>query len=292
MLILLNTRSIPFLLTAWSICLALALASVTMSSKVLAEDGGRWAVSDTSINACRTIQNRVDRLSCFDALFKTPSTIGGDIVQATSSTVLGPGPITRLIEDVDRARPGPVPPIHHELRPWQTELRLSQMEFDGFLARQAKPLEPSEDVWSKRTLIEPIDYAPDTVDVFLVTRSLLPEAGVPQVSPLGARALMMMSCENDITRLALRLPEPIAERRIQVELRTASGGKLGVWQSLENGHIVTAGRGLESIGLIAGMIGHKRVQAELITDEQVYPFFFDIDNLGEVIGALRTACHW
>lgn len=79
--------------------------------------------------------------------------------------------------------------------------------------------------------------------------------------PAGEKALLLLTCENNITTLGVILPRPINTLQANLSLSGDQGPVLRPnWRDVENGDVIIAGRGLESINTIKTIAGNGRIQ--------------------------------
>lgn len=110
------------------------------------------------------------------------------------------------------------------------------------------------------------------------------------VTALGAkppRPVLTLQCHNNITELAVMLPEPINLERVNVAL----GAERAWWRVRDGGLVVSAGRGLPAIRTVLAMVREPdtRVQADVA---ELDGLLFDLTGYAEAIKPLRQACGW
>lgn len=226
-----------------------------------------WQASDEQIEACRKTEDRVRRLNCFDALFHVASP---EPAQATSAPARPSSPIRSLAFSQERERGSLTAPLVR-VRPWGSE-RLSPPPEASNAAR-----EPGE--------------SPAGADVF-VSIAERPATLDPPV-PLDDRAVMLLTCEQDITGLYFVLPEPVADGRARVEIAGDRGSPMTLnWRDFGEGGVILAGRGLESIALIRSLWASRRLHVRVDYPKGPRAFVFEVEKLDEAVRPLRQACHW
>ncbi|MGL4668299.1 MAG: type VI secretion system-associated protein TagO, partial [Saezia sp.] len=112
-------------------------------------------------------------------------------------------------------------------------------------------------------------------------------------NPINPRVYLAVSCILNITRLQIISPLPIERQTIRVQLLLDNKpiGKETVWQVLESGTVVDAGRGLVAIDLVRRLGQGKSLS--IVSDYSVLnDIRFDADGLNEHIQQERQACHW
>lgn len=230
---------------------------------------------------CTKITDRVQRLLCFDETFKSP--IRQVNINISPPDLKKPdGPLRLMANALERQRDRDDDNWIIRARPWQQTMLLTLADFDRILVSGVNKQPDSENAIQH-------EWTPQTVDIFMTMR----EADVPAERPGADEATMMLSCENDITTLAILLPKPIQTLQANLSMSSGSGSifKLN-WRDVENGTVVIAGRGLESIDSIKTIANYSRVQVQVNYPEGPRAFVFDINNLKDRLKPLRTACHW
>lgn len=232
---------------------------------------------------CSKIGDRVQRLYCFDTLFNSP--VPTLTVRKNSEKPIEQpdGPLKTLADLLERQRTADDTTWVLRMRPWHETTLLTIDDFNRILTTALNRHSISENA-SEQSL------TPQTVDVFLTTR----EANVPNNNNFTKEAIMMLSCENDITTLAVLLPKPINTLQANIILSSGSGSIFKLhWRDVENGGVVIAGRGLESIDTIKTIASYPRVQLQVnYPDDGPRVFIFDMNDLGNKLKPLRLACHW
>jgi type VI secretion system protein VasI len=231
---------------------------------------GEWAVGDDQIEACRTTGDRVRRLTCFDALFRVPK--APDVVAETTPPPRPASPLRSLALSQERGRGAQVTPVTR-VRPWGPEGGAVSVE----------PVEASDP--SVRDLL------PVGADVF-VTVAETPGPPDPP-PPLDERAVLLLTCEHDITGLYFVLPEPVSDGRARVEIAGDRGAPMTLnWRDFGHGDVILAGRGLESIALIRSLSASRRLHVRVDYPKGPRAFVFEVSGLDEALKPLRQACHW
>lgn len=252
-----------------------ALLTTAFNSVVLADD----AETLSKANDCRKIDDRMKRLLCFDALFETPLTNApqsADGQTAASETVAEVrGPIRRLMEAMEQSRaPGETGWIVR-VRPWNSDALMEASALDQVAANiRSSTGEQAEG---------------NPVDIFMTMK----EADVPADRPHADEAVLLLSCQNDITTLGVLLPKPIRSLQANLSMSGAGGKMFRLnWRDVENGTVVIAGRGLESIDTIKSLSNYQRIQLQVNYKEGSRAFIFDMHDLKDRLKPFRLACHW
>jgi type VI secretion system protein VasI len=262
-------------LAAASIVVALTLGLSPASSQ---EENK--APAQEAIEVCRMTADRIGRLACFDRLFATPIAIAAPKTLQAAPAESAASVVRRLALTQEEMR-----------RPGQADwlLRLKAWNDDAYF-----PIESISDLDRRRSEIaaQKPGWTLEASDLFLTMR----EADVAErAAPvrLEEQAVLMISCENDITTLYFTLPRPVSDARTQVAVSSDRGAPLTLrWRDFESGDVILAGRGLESIDVLNTLVTFKRIQLQVKYDDGPRAFVFDIGDLGEKLRPLRQACHW
>ena len=135
---------------------------------------------------------------------------------------------------------------------------------------------------------------------FLLSRSTASDPGgaqmvisAPALGSDAPRPLLAISCLSRITRLQLLTGKAIPDNRVRIRLLLDDKPvtDTALWQVLDVGNIVDAGRGLVAIDVPKRLGNGSRLQTE-----SDYPpldgLIFDASGLQELIAQQREACHW
>jgi len=227
---------------------------------------------------CSHIKDRVQRLLCFDELFK--STMEQfkveEVEKAPKKQV---GPIRLMATVLERQRAAGETSWIMRARPWHQNVLLTAEDYEHtLLGRADRDMAGATGPWSAQS-----------VDIFMTMN----EADAAPGRPLDDKAILLLSCENDITTLGVLLPKPIRTLQANLSLSAGSGSLFKLnWRDVENGDVVIAGRGLESIDTIKTIANYSRVQLQVTYPEGSRSFVFDMHDLKDRLKPLRTACHW
>lgn len=110
------------------------------------------------------------------------------------------------------------------------------------------------------------------------------------VAALGVeppRPRLVLQCHNNITELALMMPEPLENERIQL----AMGTDIMEWRVRDNGFVLSGGRGLPSIHTVQTLLRGPDVRIDS-TDSAIDGLLFDLSGFGQAIKPLRERCGW
>ncbi|MFM2480437.1 type VI secretion system-associated protein VasI [Celerinatantimonas sp. YJH-8] len=105
-----------------------------------------------------------------------------------------------------------------------------------------------------------------------------------------ASPILMLSCMDKISRVALILPQPIAPGRVSISvLGTTTDTQR--WLNDDSGLVLEAGRGLLAIRLMKVMT-HSSSLLLRSNQPQIDGLTFDTQGLNDSIQVLRQACDW
>ena len=188
---------------------------------------GRTALLEKA-QACAEESSRLERLNCYDALFKTP-TPSGDTSE--------------------------LPALWHAIERQEAARAADDM---GLTVREMGS------------------------DVLI---------SVPALGTTPPRPVMVMACENLITRFQLHMPVAIDSARVTLELSGHGGVIEQQWRVRDGGQVVSGGRGLPAIDTLRQLLGAEELT--LRSDESALDGLrFDVSGLREDIQPLRDACRW
>jgi len=237
-----------------------------------------------SANECRAIEDNMQRLLCFDGLFDTPVAIAptqDQTSQQKAATLSDEtqAPLARPIGDmvlaIEQTRPANSDAWQVHIRRWTG----GDLAWQG--AMEAANLNDSD--------LQRGNSERNPVDIFMT----MSQAEVPADRPQSERAVLLISCDNDITTLGVLLPQPINTLSANLSL-SGPGGVLHRlnWRNVESGSLVIAGRGLESIDTIKAIANYPRIQFQVAYPDGPRAFVFNMRDLKAHLRPLRIACHW
>ncbi len=240
-----------------------------------------------TVETCRILTDRVARLECFDTVFNVviPSPPPDPpVFPVEAKPAIIEGPIRTIAHRQEQGRVAEQKGWLTRVRPWKEEMFFSLDNFAD-IRRSAANQEPQGTVNAHR-------WTNETTDVFLTLSENSVAAGFPDKN-LSQKAVLMATCENKITSLYAVLPTPISNPRAKVTLSSDRGTVFTAnWRDVEQGYVIGAGRGLESIDFLKSIASFKRVQLQLQDEQGSRSFVFDIENLSAKLSPLRTACRW
>ncbi|UXN05044.1 type VI secretion protein [Bartonella sp. HY406] len=230
---------------------------------------------------CRVIEDRNQRLLCFDAIFETPVAIKPPVT-VTEEILKVDGPLRTMAKTLENLREANDVNWVLRMRPWQETMLLTQIDYEKVMLSPANRPERNENSIQHQ-------WTPQTVDVFMTMK----ETDIPTDRAIEDQAIMMLSCENDISTLAVLLPKPIKTLQANISLSSGTGSVFHLnWRDVEDGKVIIAGRGLESIDTIKTLANYKRLQLQVNYPDGPRAFIFDMNDIASRLKPLRTACHW
>nr|WP_272210060.1 type VI secretion system-associated protein TagO [Marinicella sp. W31]MDC2875917.1 type VI secretion system-associated protein TagO [Marinicella sp. W31] len=130
---------------------------------------------------------------------------------------------------------------------------------------------------------------PGTTNIYLT----MPETPPSDAMGSDNRAILMLSCEANITTARLILPQPLSLGPHAIEIRTASGRpETETWQAIADGTVLMNARGLTSIADITRWRTAPRIQISLGIGNENRALLFEMGNLADMLPPLRRACQW
>lgn len=114
----------------------------------------------------------------------------------------------------------------------------------------------------------------------------------PAIASGDDPSYLAISCIQHISRLQLIARQPIGASWVTVRLKGEGGStNATLWQVMENGQVLDAGRGLPAIEQIKQLIGAQRI--EVVSDHnEVDGLIFDAQGLDPLIRQVRSTCRW
>jgi len=232
---------------------------------------------------CRLIEDNMQRLLCFDALFDTPLAMTPMQENTPETTVFLPStspnvierPIGDMVLAMEQARPNGFEDWQIHIRRWQG----GELSWEGSIA--AANLNESD--------LHRDNSERNPIDIFMTMK----QAEIAADRPKNERAVLLISCDNDITTLGVLLPQPINTLSANLVLSGPGGvvHRLN-WRNVESGSLVIAGRGLESIDTIKAIANYPRIQFQVAYPDGPRAFVFNMRDLKAHLRPFRIACHW
>ncbi|MGB1237192.1 MAG: type VI secretion system-associated protein VasI [Pseudomonadales bacterium] len=208
-------------------------------------------------NQCaELVNNRLERLACFDAAFGTAITPSVE-------------PQAAIVEGVD-----PRPVFWHRVVAQEKQRR----DEDLFVSN----LQLAERAALAQGLEWPAEDAPAVEEVVLTQQAQ---------GSLPPRPALVISCLDNITRLQILLHRPIDEGMTPLTLRIDERAVPSRWFSEHGGYLIRAGRGLPGIEDIKSMFSGKTLVVRS-KEPMLDNLSFDLTDLAQQIEPLREACHW
>lgn len=113
----------------------------------------------------------------------------------------------------------------------------------------------------------------------------------PALGSVPPRPVLVISCQESITRFQLHLPEALDAPRAALRLGGARGDLAQTWRIRDGGHVVSGGRGLPAIDTLRRLLdsGTLTLTSDLAPLDGLR---FELGDLREQIQPLRDACRW
>ncbi|WP_083236020.1 type VI secretion system-associated protein VasI [Halomonas caseinilytica] len=172
--------------------------------------------------------------------------------------------------------------------------RLGRLECYDALFRESPVAEVSEGtrspLWQAVTDQE-AERGDDYVGVLVREAPDMVLISAPALGTVPPRPLLVISCDDAITRFQLHLNEPLEASRVSLTLHGDGVDLEQTWRVLDEGHVVSGGRGLPAIDTLKRLLGGERLQ---LSSEQAAldGLRFDLDDWRTAIEPLRTQCRW
>lgn len=114
---------------------------------------------------------------------------------------------------------------------------------------------------------------------------------VPALGSVPPRPVLVISCQESITRFQLHLPEALDAPRAELRLRGARGDLAQTWRIRDGGHVVSGGRGLPAIDTLRRLLDSETLS--LASEREALDGLrFELGGLRQQIQPLRDACRW
>ncbi len=110
---------------------------------------------------------------------------------------------------------------------------------------------------------------------------------LPALGATPPRPLLVLQCHNNITELALMLPQPMNQDTVRVSIN----GDQSLWRLRDDGYVLSAGRGLPAIALAKVLIPMSQLQLQA-DSSPLDALLFDLTGFSGAIKPLRDACGW
>ena len=258
------------------------------------------AVPKAELQTCLQTTDRLNRLDCFDQLLGTPmSVLSGSTspTAAPASSSHEKPPIAALAHAMEQARmAGDEGWQFRYSRVGSNELlTLPELMAEAAAAPVAPP-PPADNgaLPEKSAAIYAAQYPgdllqPGTANVYLT----MPETPPADATGPADRAILMLSCEANITTARLILPQPVSLGPHAIEIRMANGRpETETWQAVADGTVLMNARGLTSIADITRWRAAPRIQLSLGIGNENRALLFEMNNLADMLPPLRRACQW
>ncbi len=144
----------------------------------------------------------------------------------------------------------------------------------------------------RRVLIHETGRAPEDLRFRLRSEEGGLMISAPAIASVAPHPYLIISCVQNISRLQLVTAQPVDASRVQVRLLGERGATVPtLWQVMENGQVLDAGRGLPGIEQIRQLIGAHRIHVES-DNPAVDGLVFDAQGLDPLIDEARKTCRW
>jgi len=110
---------------------------------------------------------------------------------------------------------------------------------------------------------------------------------IPALATAPPRPLLTLQCHNNITELALMLPEPLNAERVRLGFDEAGSS----WRVRDSGYVVSAGRGLPAIQAARSLLSANAVRL-VASRTEIDGLLFDLTGLAKAVAPLRASCGW
>lgn len=110
---------------------------------------------------------------------------------------------------------------------------------------------------------------------------------VPALGARPPRPLLVLQCHNNITELALMLPEAVRLERVEIGI----GGARSDWRVRDNGFLISGGRGLPAIRTVKSIESAPDISLQA-NGGDLDGLVFDLSGFNGAIRPLRAACGW
>ncbi|AUG55447.1 type VI secretion system-associated protein TagO [Thalassospira marina] len=235
-------------------------------------------IDDDALAACFTTANRLDRLGCYDSLLGRPG-MGDEGVA-----------IAQPVETDDEKTPLAVSYVNGFLRS-------ANVTPEGVAVTLLDHKSGAKITGPNGDLLDRINPPRDMADFDQLRRQADLYLALPALADAGEKGAMLVSCENNITRMRLMWMDGFSGRTVNA--RFLYGGSI----SQENatgtllrvngqGHILETPRGLESIRLLKTITDGSRIQVSVDAGNEQRSLFFDADALRSALPMMGRHCAW
>lgn len=257
-------------------------ALVVLSAVLITQPGHgqNLTIDQAALEFCFSKPSRVNRLACYDDLFKNPNIEMPKVsvperrvrptLSGTAKSVLfarerlaaqlkTPTGVSVSVINRKTGEAGPIPGVssHSVLR--RLSLAATDQDFQ------------------------------DVYDIYLAISS---------IDGAGENGILLISCENNISHLRIqwdRLFEPIfVNTRIRLEnkLGKKSDAISQRMRVLGDGHYLVAPRGLESIRILSKLVSGEKFQVSTDDQQNMRSIFFDAAALRGGLSIIARHCSW
>ncbi|MEQ5778150.1 hypothetical protein J4E05_21680 [Thalassospira sp. NFXS8] len=236
-------------------------------------------IDDTALGACFAKANRLDRLGCYDSLLGRPNTgdegitVSRAVVEEDEKTPVAVSYVNGFLRSADVTPQG----VAVTLLDHKSGAKITGGKDGSLLDRINPPRDRAA-----------FDALRRKADLYLALSSL---------ADAGEQGAMLVSCENNITRLRLMWKDAFSGRT--ADARFLYGGSIAqenatgtVLRVNGQGHILETPRGLESIRLLKTISDGSRIQVSVDAGQEQRSLFFDADALRGALPMMGRHCAW
>lgn len=202
---------------------------------------------------CTQIEQRLERLNCFDHLFQTPVDMAGDT------------DVQRAYRAYPSAWKIAFETAHRHEQPLNVVVQDADSKGNGSQSADSQGNGFQGNAW------------------VTLTAQLIPHSLKVNESPI-----LMISCIDNLSRIELALPQPISEARVSIALLD---GEPQAWRSDDSGVLLSSARGMPAITIMKMMMQHDKItlhsRLSILDGMQ-----FDTSSLAQAITPLRQRCGW
>lgn len=247
-----------------------------------AEESGSRAVSESALEQCFAQSERLARLECYDVLLERPQLLEDVAAAEETEQEERAAQLPRAItyaNDLLTSQDLIGGSIHMTLRRADGGEHQALIEFEGGGLEDFLD-EPRSKEEAKRLRLEN--------DLFLALES---------DTSIGEAATLILSCENNISRLKVVFSQPFDGRFVDARfygsetLSDESSLSRKLWVR-SDGYLLENARGLDSIRLIARIVSGALSQISVGNGENIRSAFFETEALGKALPYLARHCSW
>ena len=254
----------------------------TVSAQAKVEESGSRIIPENALEQCFSKSERLARLKCYDLLLERPQLLEEDTAAVETDQVER---VAQLPPAISYANDLLISQHLIEDRVHITLRRADGGEYQEFIEFEGGDLKGFLDEPRSEEQAEQLRL--DT-DLFLAIES---------DTSIGEAATLILSCENNISRLKVVFHQPFDGRF--VDARFYGSETLSDENSLSrklwvrgDGYLLENARGLDSIKLIARLISGALSQVSVGNGENIRSAFFETEALTKALPYLARHCSW